>query len=108
MSSKTYNFLIVDWKDQQICVKLWFTLRNIVLETHEIIKDAFGENAVGKKRRLNGSLDSNERKILLDNVRVQVVSPQAALQKMWKNFTKLKKDQKGTILEVTSIVRPLV
>jgi hypothetical protein len=46
---------------------------------------------MGEKRLLNVFLDSNEGKILLDIVGVQVVSPQAAPKKTWEHFAKLAK-----------------
>ena len=82
---------MADLKYQHISVKFCFRLGKTALETHEIFKDTFGENAMAEKSLLNGFLDSNDGKLLLDIVRVQAVSPQLAPKKTWKDFAKLAK-----------------
>jgi hypothetical protein len=45
-------------KEQRICVKFCFKLGKTASEMHEMLKTAFGYNAMGRKT-LSGPLDSN-------------------------------------------------
>ena len=38
---------MTDVKEQQICIKFCFKLGKTALETHRILKEAFGDNALG-------------------------------------------------------------
>jgi hypothetical protein len=60
---------MADVKEQQICIRSCFKLGKMALETHRMLKEAFGDNALGQtqtyewfKRFKNGwmSVDDEE------------------------------------------------
>jgi hypothetical protein len=50
---------MADSKEQYICVKIFFKLGKTALETHEMLKTASSDNAMGKHKFWSVSLDSN-------------------------------------------------
>jgi hypothetical protein len=50
---------MADLKEQSICVKFCFKLGKTASKTHEILKPAFGDNAMERTQTLSFSLDSN-------------------------------------------------
>jgi hypothetical protein len=38
---------MTDVKEQQICIKFCFKLSKMAMETHQMLREAFGDNAVG-------------------------------------------------------------
>jgi hypothetical protein len=39
---------MTDVKEQWICIKFCFKLGKMAVETHEVLKEAFGDNALGQ------------------------------------------------------------
>jgi len=39
---------MIDVKEQQICIKFCFKLSKMTSETHRMLKEAFGDNALGQ------------------------------------------------------------
>jgi hypothetical protein len=77
-----------DLKEQRICVKSCFKLVKTASETHEMLRTAFGDNAIGEHKLLRGSLYSNVGKLRSKILSVQVVPRQAAQTKTWRMFAK--------------------
>jgi hypothetical protein len=85
-------------KEQRICVKFCFKLGKTASETHEMLKTAFGDNAMGEHKLLNGSLDSKFEKTRSKILSVQVVPRQVARKKTWRMFAKSLTKISGTPL----------
>jgi hypothetical protein len=51
---------MVDLKEHSICVKFCFKLRKTASETHEMLKTAFSDNAVGRKHSIQTRVTSVE------------------------------------------------
>jgi len=58
---------MTDVKEQWICIKFYFKLGKMALETHSMLKEAFGDNSLGQtqmcewlKHSKNGWMSSND------------------------------------------------
>ena len=58
---------MIDVREQRICIKFCFKLSKMALETHRMLKEAFGDNALGQtqtyewfKRFKNGWISVND------------------------------------------------
>jgi hypothetical protein len=75
---------MADLKEQRICVKFCFKLEKTASETHEMLKTASGDSAMGRTQTFkSGFLDSNVGKRRSKMLRVQVVQT-----KTWRMFAK--------------------
>jgi hypothetical protein len=70
---------MVELKEQCICVKFCLKLEKTSSETHEMLKRAFGDNAMGRTKLLSGSLESNVGKL-----RSKILSVQVVQMKTWR------------------------
>jgi hypothetical protein len=41
---------MADFKEQRICIKFCFKLKKTAAETHRMLKEAFGDNAMGQSK----------------------------------------------------------
>jgi hypothetical protein len=87
--SEIHDFLMADLKEQRIC-EFCFKLGKTASETYEMLKTAFGDNAMGGKNRLlNGFHISDLGKLWFMIVSIEVITPQVSQTKAWRKFAKL-------------------
>jgi len=52
---------MTDFKEQRICIKFCFNLKKIAAETHRMLKEAFGDNAMSQNKTLLWSKHFKDR-----------------------------------------------
>ena len=78
---------MVDVKEQRICIKFCFKLNKTAAETHQMLKEAFGEQA--KQEHLSGLSVSKMAGNLWKIVNILVDRPHAQLRKWLRKCVKL-------------------
>jgi hypothetical protein len=79
---------MADLKERSICVKFCFKFEKTASETHEMIKTAFGDNAMGRTQTFEWFSRFKRRETSVEILRVQVVPRPVAQTKTWRMFTK--------------------
>ena len=51
------NFTMCESTEQRICIKFPFKIRKTATETYQLLQQAYGEDAMGRKQCLTGSVD---------------------------------------------------
>jgi hypothetical protein len=41
---------MTELKEQRICIKFWFNLKQTAAETHRMLQEAFGDNAMSESK----------------------------------------------------------
>jgi hypothetical protein len=65
-----FFFEMVDVKEQRVCIKFCFKLGNSAAKTHQIVKQEFGDDALGQTQTPTGfaGLKMAERQLTMMNV----------------------------------------
>jgi len=74
-------------KEQRTCIKFCFKLNKTAAETHQMLKEAFGEQA--KQEHLSGLSASKMARNLWKMINILVDRPHAQLQKWLQKCLKL-------------------
>jgi len=72
---------MADVKEQRICIKFCFKLNKTAVETHRMLKEAFGEQALSQARTFEWFTHFKDGRNLSKIVNILVDRPQAQLRK---------------------------
>ena len=95
---------MVDVKEQRVCIKFCFKLGKSAAKTHQMIKQAFGDHALGQTQTYNWFNRFKNGRTSVDDERSGQLSTGTMLENVAKVREVTHKERKQTIKDVCNIL----